>query len=569
MSENLGKDIDKRGGKLYNDSMEYTSLYRKYRPKTFDEVIGQDHIVRTLRNMVQLGSVSRTYLFTGPRGNGKTSLARIFARAINCQHPNGGSPCLECEACKVTAGACLDIIEMDAASNNGVEDVRQLKDSVQYPPADPSIKYKVYIIDEVHQLSGSAFNALLKTLEEPPAYCVFILATTEVHKLPQTILSRCIRFDFRLLSQSDLAAHVAKIYDKEGVAYTQDATLAIARAGNGSVRDTLSVADTCMLSAGSDTVTYESVLNVLGANNPMFVLDLVEAIFRLDLGSALSKVEETVAGGKNISVLARDISQLVRDLLIIKSSQNANQYLCLPTDLYNKASALADSTDKALIMRALGIFSGLDSGMRYSSQPRFMLEKAVADCCMPTGETALDVAARIAGLENKVDDLAVRPVAVQTIVAPIEAKPAPKDIEDKGSEVTEQPINMVAVDNPFGEEIISNTPTDETRSGGNATVYKGEMIKKLREAKLFVLYCIFGEASTRVYIKDKEVTVTLSKQNDCDYCELNNDKIISFSKDILGFEPNIKYKYYPPKQTVAMDESNLAELIGAGKITKK
>ena len=198
--------------------MAYASLYRKYRPSSFDEVIGQNSVVRTLRNMVKAGSIAHAYLFTGTRGTGKTSVARIFAKAVNCTNPQDGSPCCQCAACKAfDNGANVDFIELDAASNNSVDDIRELREAVKYPPANSDLRYKVYNIDEVHQLTSAAFNAFLKTLEEPPAYCLFILATTEVQKLPQTILSRCLRFDFALVGQETLADHVGHIYDKEGV----------------------------------------------------------------------------------------------------------------------------------------------------------------------------------------------------------------------------------------------------------------------------------------------------------------------------------------------------------------
>ena len=252
----------------------YQSLYRKYRPDTFEKVIGQDHITKTLVNQIKSGNIAHAYLLTGTRGTGKTSVARIFARAINCLAPKDGSPCGECECCKkLISGTSLDVVEIDAASNNSVDDARAIRDNVRYAPVD--CRYKVYIIDEVHQLSGAAFNALLKTLEEPPAHAVFILATTEVQKIPATIMSRCLRLDFHLVPQETLEAHVAKIFDQEGVKYTKEGISAIAAAGEGSVRDTLSVADMCV--SYSDVVDYESVLGVLGANDPTMIAKIALA----------------------------------------------------------------------------------------------------------------------------------------------------------------------------------------------------------------------------------------------------------------------------------------------------
>ena len=238
--------------------MKYVALYRKYRPTTFDEVIGQDHIINTLRNQILQDKVSHAYLFTGTRGTGKTSTAKIFARAVNCPNSkqHNGNPCGDCVVCNTQGAANLDIIEMDAASNNGVDYARDIREKVQYPPVNG--RYKVYIIDEVHMLSVGAFNALLKTLEEPPAHALFILCTTEVHKIPATILSRCMRFDFRLVPTPVLMNHVCKIYDAEGKQYTREAAQAIAQAGEGSVRDCVSIADRCY-SVSTGKLTYDDV----------------------------------------------------------------------------------------------------------------------------------------------------------------------------------------------------------------------------------------------------------------------------------------------------------------------
>ncbi|MBQ7643388.1 MAG: DNA polymerase III subunit gamma/tau, partial [Clostridia bacterium] len=245
--------------------MSYLALYRRYRPSGFDGLIGQEHIVKTLVNQIKTDRVGHAYLFCGARGTGKTSAAKIFARAINCLSPVNGSPCGKCEVCKALSdGANLDILEMDAASNNKVENVREIRDKIQYPPV--AGRYKVYIIDEVHMLTTEAFNALLKTLEEPPAHAVFILATTEVHKLPSTILSRCMRFDFRLIPTKKIAELIAGIYDENGKEYDREAITAIAAAGAGSIRDALSVADIC-ISYGEGKLTYRDVLEVLGATD--------------------------------------------------------------------------------------------------------------------------------------------------------------------------------------------------------------------------------------------------------------------------------------------------------------
>ena len=302
--------------------MEHLALYRKYRPKTFEEVIGQDHITKTLANQILAGKISHAYLFTGTRGTGKTSIAKIFAKAVNCENTQTGSPCGECEVCKRLAqDNDINIVEIDAASNNKVDDIRELREKVKFAPI--GAKYKVYIIDEVHMLSDSAFNALLKTLEEPPKYVIFILATTEVHKLPATILSRCVRFDFRLVSVADLSKLLARIFDKEGIKYDAEALKLIASAGEGSVRDTLSIAD-CVNAYSNGNVTKENTLKVLGTTDYDLLVEFFDKIIQKDIGGMLSLINEMDSKGKNLSVFAKDVSKHARDLLAIKTYNSYN-----------------------------------------------------------------------------------------------------------------------------------------------------------------------------------------------------------------------------------------------------
>lgn len=386
--------------------MAYTSLYRKYRPDTFDKMLGQKHIIKTLANAVLGGKISHAYLFTGTRGTGKTSTAKIFAKAINCLSSlEDGSPCGKCEVCRALAGANnMDILEMDAASNNSVDDVRDLIEKVKYVPA--SCKYKVYIIDEVHMLTMQAFNALLKTLEEPPSHTVFILATTEVHKLPQTILSRCMRFDFRLLSTAELADYLAKILDKEGREYQSEAVRAIAEAGDGSVRDMLSVADMC-LSYTNDALTYDDVLEVLGASSPKMVLELCSAIVDHDAKKALETTDRILSLGKSIGLLAKDLAKMMRNMLYILNCGNANRFLALPKDIYDSLSEIAGRTDNDNLVRMIEIFVNIENMLRASSSPAVMLEMSVVKACDLTidldGEAVLR---RLRDVESKVRTIA-------------------------------------------------------------------------------------------------------------------------------------------------------------------
>lgn len=382
--------------------MAYTSLYRKYRPDTFEKMLGQRHIIRTLSNAVLNSKISHAYLFTGTRGTGKTSTAKIFAKAINCLHPlKDGSPCGKCEVCKALSSANnMDILEMDAASNNSVDDIRDLIEKVKYVPV--AGKYKVYIIDEVHMLTPQAFNALLKTLEEPPAHTVFILATTEVHKIPQTILSRCMRFDFRLLSTQELTDYLCSILDKEGREYQLEGVRAIAEAGDGSVRDMLSVADMCM-SYTDGKITYEDVLEVLGASSPAMTVELCSHIVDHNTQGALELTEKILSLGKSVELLAKDIAKMMRNLLYILNCTNANKFLALPKDIYAKLCDVANHTDNNNLVRIIEIFVGIENSLRVSSSPAIMLEMSVAKACDLTIDLDEDaVLRRLKDIEAKI-----------------------------------------------------------------------------------------------------------------------------------------------------------------------
>lgn len=377
----------------------YLALYRKYRPKTFDEVVGQDHIVTTLKNQIKLDKISHAYLFTGSRGTGKTSTAKIFAKAINCQNRKDGSPCGECEVCKSLDKTNIDVLEIDAASNNGVDEIRELREKVKYPPVVG--KYKVYIIDEVHMLSPSAFNALLKTLEEPPAHTVFILATTEVHKLPATILSRCMRFDFKLVSLENLTNLLKRIFDSENVKYDEQALNIIARAGEGSARDTISIADRCVSFAG-DELTYEKVLSVLGKLERETLIKIVGLVLKKDIGGALTELDEVLSGGKSPLVFASDIIAYFRDLLLINAlGDKAKEIVVVKDDIFEKMREQASSQNYAEIVKSIEILSKIEQELRYSVQPRIVLETALIKIVSETSiEERLEKLEKIVGDGN-------------------------------------------------------------------------------------------------------------------------------------------------------------------------
>ena len=384
--------------------MSYLALYRRFRPVDFDGVIGQDAIVKTLTNQIKSDKIGHAYLFCGTRGTGKTTLAKIFARAVNCTSPVNGSPCGKCEACKSLLDSTqIDVIEMDAASNNSVENVRDIRDSVQYPPV--KVKYKVYIIDEVHMLTPGAFNALLKTLEEPPKHAIFILATTEPHKIPATILSRCMRFDFKLVSTSDIAKLISGIYDEIGKKYSKEAIMAIAKAGEGSVRDALSVADLCV-SVGDGELKYQDVSNVLGATDVSKTNELISNVFLGDVGGVLTITEELSSLGKSIGVLVKDIIGYLRDIFVVKTCKNSKEILALPEDTYEMEKKTADLASEHRILRVLEIVSGIENSLRFSTQPRSVLETALIKATMPEIDYNIDaLISRIDGLEKELKDL--------------------------------------------------------------------------------------------------------------------------------------------------------------------
>lgn len=408
--------------------MAYLAFYRTFRPVSFDTVVRQEHIVRTLKNQIETGKIGHAYLFCGPRGTGKTTLAKIFARAINCLDAKDGSPCGECEVCKaLNSGSNLDINEIDAASNNGVDEMRDLREKVQYPPV--AGKYKVYIIDEVHMLTASAFNAVLKTLEEPPRHAVFILATTEPQKIPATILSRCMRFDFKLIPQKDLEELIKSVLDKTGKKYEDEAVAAIARAGAGSARDSLSIADMCA-SYSSGTLTYTDVNSVLGSADFSAVAEVAQSVLKEDASASLSCVENILSTGKSVGVLVKDLLNFMNECAIIKTCKNAKQIVNLPAETFAKIKEVADGCDGHKILRVTEILAKAESDLRYSLSGRITLETAIMKCAMPQADYNIDaLVGKISELERKIAngiEVKVKQAAPSPQIRESIEKPAPQ-----------------------------------------------------------------------------------------------------------------------------------------------
>lgn len=379
--------------------MSYLALYRKYRSKTFDEIIGQKHITKSLINQIANDQVGHAYLFTGTRGTGKTSIAKIFARAINCESPVNGSPCGKCATCNALMNSVnVDILEIDAASNNRVDEIRDLREKVKYPPVVG--KYKVYIIDEVHMLTDSAFNALLKTLEEPPPFVVFILATTEVQKLPATILSRCMRFDFKLVSQEDLENHLKYIFKDSGIKYEDEAVSIIASLGAGSVRDTLSIADMCV-AYSNNTVTYDSVVEAIGLTDRATLNLLATSVVNGDEGELLQNIDKIAKSGKNITQLSKDLVGYIRDLLVVQTCKDYENILKLPKDQLAELKTLADKATNEKLIEILTRLSRLDNEYRYTTNPRGLLEITLVSLCKFEMTELAELKMKVKVLESK------------------------------------------------------------------------------------------------------------------------------------------------------------------------
>lgn len=383
--------------------MSYIALYRKFRPNHFKDVKGQDHIVTTLKNQIQADRIGHAYLFCGTRGTGKTSIAKLFAKTVNCQNPIDGSPCGICSSCKnIAAGVSMNVIEIDAASNNGVDNIREIIDEVSYSPAEG--RFKVYIIDEVHMLSIGAFNALLKTLEEPPSYVIFILATTEVHKIPITILSRCQRYDFKRITIDTITQRLQELMEAERIQVEEKALRYIAKTADGSMRDALSLLDQCIAFHFGKELTYDKVLDVLGAVDTEVFSRLFRQILQRNVAGCISMLEEIVMQGRELTQFVIDFSWYLRNLLLAKTSDNMEDVIDASSENRKRLKEEAEQTDIESVIRYIRIFSELSSQMKHAVQKRILLEVALIKLCKPAMETNMDsVLDRIRVIEEKLE----------------------------------------------------------------------------------------------------------------------------------------------------------------------
>ena len=384
--------------------MSYTALYRKFRPQNFEDVKGQEHIVTTLKNQIKADRIGHAYLFCGTRGTGKTTIAKILAKAVNCEHPVDGSPCNECPTCRaINAGASMNVVEIDAASNNGVDNIREIREEVAYRPTQG--RYKVYIIDEVHMLSAGAFNALLKTLEEPPSYVIFILATTEVHKIPITILSRCQRYDFKRITVDTIADRLRELMEKEGNDVEDKAIRYIAKAADGSMRDALSLLDQCIAFYLGENLTYEKVLENLGAVDTDVFSQLLREILAQHTSQAIKILEDLIIRGRELGQFVTDFIWYLRNLLLISASDNPEEAVDVSRENLERMKEECQMVDTETLMRYIRIFSQLSNEIRYASQKRVLVEIALIKLCQPVMETNLDsLFDRVRVLEEKLNN---------------------------------------------------------------------------------------------------------------------------------------------------------------------
>ena len=479
----------------------HKALYRAYRPQTFKDVVGQEHIIRTLKNQIENGNVGHAYLFCGTRGTGKTSTAKIFARAVNCIDSVNEEPCNECEVCKdILNDNIMDVIEIDAASNNSVDDVREIRENVKYTPA--KCKYKVYIIDEVHMLSQGAFNALLKTLEEPPSYVIFILATTEPHKIPATILSRCQRFDFKRVTVQDMSSRMKEICEDVNIEVDERALNLIARNSQGALRDALSILDQCM-SFSDDKIEYKDVVDLLGTVNIEQLFEMSEYVIKEDTKKCLEILNEFVIWGKDIKNLIDDLIDHFRNLMICKVSTELDEIISLPEETIEQLKAQSSLIETNDIIRILNILSETQDNIKSSSNPRVLAEVSIMKLSQPMfDESKESLIKRLANLEEIIKSGNIK-ITTDNTTSTVESQ-VTTGVENKQPEVEEVYYEEVKSEDvklveKSWENILMNIKKDK-----NMPVYA-----ILREAKDFNVY-----ANDLYIIFDDNFAFAKNKLND-------------------------------------------------------
>ncbi|MCC3870402.1 DNA polymerase III subunit gamma/tau [Terrisporobacter mayombei] len=485
----------------------HKALYRVYRPKTFEDVVGQEHIVKTLKNQIRNSNIGHAYLFSGTRGTGKTSTAKIFARSVNCLNSIDEEPCNKCEICVDTLNDnIMDIVEIDAASNNSVDDIRELRESVKYTPS--KAKYKVYIIDEVHMLSQGAFNALLKTLEEPPSYVIFILATTEPHKIPATILSRCQRFDFKRVSSKDIANRMVYICEKENIEAEEKALSLIARNSQGALRDALSILDQCM-SFGNEKIEYNDVIELLGTVNIDELFELSQAIIGENTKKSLQILNEFIIWGKDIRNLINDLIDHFRNLMVCKVSKDLDEIISLPEESIERLKEQAKTININDLIRILNILSETQDSMKSSSNTRILAEVTMMKIAQPMFDESKEaLIKRIENLEQIIESGNIKVVTVQN------------EPESSSNNKDEKINNQEEKQDIIYEEVKSEDVKIIESS------WK-KIIQKIKDDKKPSIYALLKEVSS-FYVKENALFIIF------------NDNF-SFARSRLSSEETIKY----------------------------
>ena len=500
--------------------MSYTALYRKFRPDNFDDVKGQDHIVTTLTNQIKHNRIGHAYLFCGTRGTGKTTVAKILAKAVNCQHPVNGSPCGECDMCKaIQAGTSMNVIEIDAASNNGVDNIREIREEVAYRPTEGN--YKVYIIDEVHMLSTGAFNALLKTLEEPPSYVIFILATTEAHKIPITILSRCQRYDFHRITIDTIAARLDELLKIEGVEAEEKAVRYVAKAGDGSMRDALSLLDQCIAFYLGQTLTYDKVLEVLGAVDTEVFSKLLRKVLQGDVTGAIRTLEDLIIGGRELGQFVGDFTWYMRNLLLVKTSENPEEAIDVSSENLKLLREESEMVDVETLMRYIRIFSDLSSQIRYSTQKRVLVEIALIKLCRPQMEQdQLSVLERVRRLEKQLasgvvvrqqDTGGYTPEGNFDYQNPVNVA-APGGIDPDGTAGSTDPAKLQQAAPEDLQKIVGMWRTILAQTSGRFRVVLASAVPKFNtEKEDGTLYIVFSDFLGETYVNDPKKAEVLEQ----------------------------------------------------------
>lgn len=451
--------------------MAYIALYRKWRPSVFEDVVEQEHVVKTLRYSVSTQRIAHAYLFCGTRGTGKTTMAHILSRAINCLSPRDGDPCNECEICRgILSGSILDVLEIDAASNNSVDNIREIRDEVIYAPSQA--KYKVYIIDEVHMLSSGAFNALLKTLEEPPAHVVFILATTEPHKLPATILSRCQRFDFRRITVESIMKRLEDIASSNEVAVHKDALRLIARMADGALRDAISLLDQC-ISLGNREISYNDVLSVVGIVNDTFIADMAAALGSRDIIRILDLVERLVMDGKDIMQFVGDLVLYYRNLLICKVTDKPEEIVNGSREVIEIMKKQCIAFDQEKIIYIIKELSSLESSLKWATHPRILLEVTLVRICEDDVSLSnSSIPDRLSALERKMSsgNFTPAPAANPNITENVASAAPVEKVKKAPPAVPVERTGKTAVQSKTGLEIWSQV-LGELKSSGRMALY--------------------------------------------------------------------------------------------------